>query len=44
MAIKKDIWGFGKEKKDNIKDLGKLIIGGIGIIVLADLFKNLWKK
>jgi hypothetical protein len=41
MAIKKDIWNNGKNKT---KDLGKIIIGGIGIIILADLFKNLWKK
>jgi hypothetical protein len=40
MASKKDIWGFGSNK---MKDTGKLIIGAISIIILADVFKNLFK-
>jgi len=40
MAIKKDIWGFGN--KENAKNLGKIIVGGLSIIILANLFKNLF--
>jgi hypothetical protein len=40
MAIKKNIWGFGN--KENAKNLGKVIVGAFSIVILANLFKNLF--
>lgn len=40
MASKKDLWGLGN--KENIKNTGKLIVGALSIVILADIFKNMF--